>query len=79
MTLVNEKRHGPERRFKGDGPPGACAERRGAMERRQTAIAEISFFEWASHFVRYQGKAISCAVDLAVNEAAEVLNRARGR
>ncbi|MDP3540113.1 MAG: hypothetical protein Q8S26_15575 [Azonexus sp.] len=79
MTLVDEKRNGPERRFKIDGPPSTGAERRGAMERRQTAMAEISFFEWASHFVSYQGKAISSAVDHAVNEAAEVLNRAKGR
>jgi len=78
MALINEKRKGAERRFRNDGPPPGREERRVALERRQTDIAEISFIEWASHFAKYQGKAVSEAEATVATRAAEVLSRARG-
>lgn len=51
----SEKRKGKDRRHPGNAPPSwEGVERRDCAERRQTSIAEISYFEWASHFVSFQ-------------------------
>lgn len=53
-----EKRAGQERRQRENkGLPGV--ERRNIPERRQTSISEISYFEWASHFVKFQGRRLA--------------------
>lgn len=60
-----EKRAGQERR-QVDGVPSTNVERRNTPERRQTSICEISYFEWASHFVKFHGRKLSeKPVDLA--------------
>lgn len=58
MKLFHEKRLGAERRSR-----GLTAERnpdrRINPDRRQTALQEISYIEWARHFAKYRGAAIS--------------------
>jgi len=73
MSQENERRKGQDRRQKDIGPPRNMPERRLAVDRRQVEITEVSFFQWASHFVKYQTGVNS---DLA-ERVAEVLNRAR--
>lgn len=51
-----EKRKGQERRRAETGEAWSGVERRNCPERRQTRIAEISYFEWASHYVRFQDR-----------------------
>lgn len=52
---VSEKRKGKDRRHPCSVMPSwEGVERRNCTERRQTSIAEISYFEWASHFVSFQ-------------------------
>jgi hypothetical protein len=54
-----EKRAGQERRqIEGSGS-STDIERRNTPERRQTSICEISYFEWASHFVKFHGRRLS--------------------
>jgi len=53
MSLFKEKRAGRERRT-GDGISGKRSIERRAAERRQTALVEISFMEWATQFARYK-------------------------
>lgn len=55
MSFNTEKRLMDDRRQREEGPPKPCPERRGAVDRRQVVIKGISFFEWASHFARFQG------------------------
>lgn len=50
-----DKRAGNERRQPENSSQRAGIERRNSPERRQTSITEISYFEWASHFVKFQG------------------------
>jgi len=73
MSQNNERRRGQDRRQRDVGPPRNTGERRQNPDRRQLEIAEVSFFQWASHFVKYQTEVNSEAAELA----AEVLNRAR--
>lgn len=54
MFLFDEKRKRGERRNGNQGPPTGCRERRVHEDRRQTKIAEISFHEWTSYFLRYR-------------------------
>jgi len=77
MSLIDEKRKGAERRFRNDGPPRGREERRMKTERRQTEMAEISFIEWATHFAKYQGKAVAEAEATIAARASDVLARAR--
>lgn len=53
MSIVNEKRRGGNRRLTVGPPPSGIGERR-VGERRQTVIADISFNEWATHFVSFR-------------------------
>jgi hypothetical protein len=53
-----EKRAGHERRLRKSRPPRSGAERRKLSERRQISISEISYFEWASHFVKFHGRSL---------------------
>lgn len=77
MSLVSEKRTGRDRRVEDVGPPDNFGERRQSIDRRQTDVSEISFFEWASFFVKYQGRAVADAHTLRAAHAAEVLDRSR--
>ncbi|MFZ2267065.1 MAG: hypothetical protein WAV95_05760 [Azonexus sp.] len=55
-----EKRAGQERRLRENSLLAAGIERRSSPEeRRQTSIHEISYFEWASHFVKFQGSRLA--------------------
>ena len=54
MFLFDEKRTLKERRIADEGVPAGRRERRLETERRQTRICEISFGEWASHFVEFR-------------------------
>lgn len=54
-----EKRAGNERRQRENQASRAGVERRNSPERRQTSITEISYFEWASHFVKFQGSRLA--------------------
>lgn len=54
MSFENEKRLGRERRQVNRGAPQGFSERRRLTDRRQFAIEDISFIEWASHFAKYQ-------------------------
>lgn len=54
-----EKRAGNERRQRENQAGRAGVERRNNPERRQTSITEISYFEWASHFVKFQGRRLA--------------------
>jgi hypothetical protein len=58
MPYTQEKRCGKERRNKENGQP-KHNERRSVTDRRQTNIEEISYFEWASHFVKFQSQQAS--------------------
>lgn len=51
----HEKRAGKERRQPDGRPRRTEVERRSCQERRQTSITEISYFEWASHFIKFHG------------------------
>ena len=53
MSMFDEKRKRSDRRISNQGPSFARRERRTADDRRQTQIAEISFHEWAAHFVKF--------------------------
>jgi hypothetical protein len=53
MSMFDEKRKLSDRRISNQGPPFARRERRTEDNRRQTLIAEISFHEWAAHFVKF--------------------------
>ena len=77
MPYNSEKRRGLDRRTTDFGPPRGHRERRAATERRQTAIEEISYFEWASHFVKFHGKAVAENATSMAENAAEVLARSR--
>lgn len=69
----NDKRSGRDRRQVEQGPPKGKSERRKDIDRRQTEISEISYFEWASFFVKYQGKALD---DIALQNA-ELLGKVK--
>lgn len=56
MSLFKEKRAGLERRVGREGTGRNVIERR-ASERRQLALSEISFVEWATQFARYKKQA----------------------
>ena len=56
MSLFKEKREGLERRTGGERSGKTSVERR-ASERRQIALMEISFMEWATQFARYKKRA----------------------
>lgn len=56
MSLFKEKRAGLERRVGRERTGGIMIERR-AAERRQVALMEISFREWATQFARYKKQA----------------------
>jgi len=56
---AQEKREGRERRQQDNRVQRQGIERRNCPERRQTSITEISYFEWASHFVKFQSRALS--------------------
>ncbi len=51
--MFDEKRKLSDRRISNLGPAFARRERRTEDNRRQTLIAEISFHEWAAHFVKF--------------------------
>lgn len=57
MFLFDEKRGLRDRRIANEGVPAGRRERRMETERRQTRICEISFSEWASHFVEFRKRA----------------------
>lgn len=48
-----EKRAGRDRRSSNGQSVRTSPERRCMADRRQTSISEITYFEWASHFVRF--------------------------
>lgn len=48
-----EKRAGRDRRSSNGQSAYTGPERRCMADRRQTRISEITYFEWASHFVRF--------------------------
>ncbi len=52
-----EQRSGRDRRQRDIGPPSGVGERRVSRSRRDLDIGEISFIEWAGHFVRYRSNA----------------------
>jgi hypothetical protein len=54
MPLFDEKRQKTDRRKQNDGPPSGSRERRNKKERRQIAISEISFQEWARYFLKFK-------------------------
>jgi len=54
----HDKRAGQERR-RGNSALRPGIERRSSQERRQTSVSEISYFEWASHFVKFQGRRLA--------------------
>ena len=54
MSLFDEKREKKERRKHNPGPPAGIKERRIRKDRRQTAIAEISFQEWTRYFLKFE-------------------------
>ncbi|OMG55008.1 hypothetical protein BJN45_07600 [Azonexus hydrophilus] len=56
MSLFKEKRAGRERRT-GEERPGKMPVERRAAERRQVALMEISFIEWATQFASYKKQA----------------------
>lgn len=56
---VREKRTGSDRRLREGTPLRLGIERRKVAERRQTSVSEISYFEWASHFVRFHGRVLA--------------------
>lgn len=56
MSLFKEKRAGLERRVGRERSGRNTVERR-ASERRQVALMEISFVEWATQFARYKKQA----------------------
>ena len=53
MPLFKEKRAGQERRLQNDESNKKPIERR-SVERRQIALEEISFIEWARQFASYK-------------------------
>ncbi|MBS1142727.1 MAG: hypothetical protein H6R14_133 [Proteobacteria bacterium] len=64
MSVLNEKRAGSDRRLKVGVPPSGIGERR-VDQRRQTVIADISFFEWATHFASFSQKLTGVALPQA--------------
>lgn len=53
LSFENEKRLGRERREEDKSAARAFGERRRLLDRRQFAIEDISFFEWASYFAKF--------------------------
>lgn len=62
-----EQRAGRERRLRESRPPSNGTERRRLSERRQISISEISYFEWATHFVKFHGRSLGQNIDRARN------------
>ena len=52
MSNKNERRRRGDRRLAGGMLPSGIIERR-VDDRRQVAVTDISFFEWATHFASY--------------------------
>jgi len=66
-----DKRAGSERRLRESRPLRADVERRKLSERRQTSVSEISYFEWASHFVKFHGRMAGTGKAPGTNEQTE--------
>lgn len=77
LRQKQDKRDSRDRRNQDVGPPEICHERRKSPERRHALIAEISYFEWASHFVKFHGRTLSDTAEQTSENAADVFSRAR--
>ncbi len=75
MSFENEKRSCGERRQINSGVPPTYNERRRMADRREFAIEDIPFLEWANQFAKYykacaasQGAGVSALRALSGNE-----------
>lgn len=74
--LEQEKRAGSDRRLRQGRPLDGGAERRKVPERRATSVSEISYFEWASHFVKFHGRSLTEKSETAIELPPPGVNRA---
>ncbi len=78
MFLFDEKRETADRRVSDVGPPAGCRERRVVSDRRQMKIAEISFHEWTSHFLKFQERGVGNTDIPSAANSPDALIKSRG-